>query len=123
MAGCSPQGLSQLAWAHAKLGLAAPQLLDAIAHEAAPRLREFSPHELVNLAWAYAMLEHQSAYLLGALAGHARSRLHQFTPQELAKTALSYATLATPRGNFVTRSPMPHLSRENRPSSVPLAAP
>ena len=45
---------------HAKIGRAAPELLDAVAHEASPRLREFSPHELANVAWAYAVLERRS---------------------------------------------------------------
>jgi hypothetical protein len=41
-------------WAFATSGHAAPVLLDAIATEAVPRLREFNAQNLANMSWAFA---------------------------------------------------------------------
>jgi hypothetical protein len=54
----APQNLAITAWAFAKAGHAAPRLLDAIAAEAVPRLRDFNPQGLANTVWAFAVADH-----------------------------------------------------------------
>ena len=71
---------------YAKDGHAAPALLDAIASEAARRLREFNPQGLTNTAWAYAKAGHAAPALLDAIAAEAATRVRELHPQNLANT-------------------------------------
>ena len=87
----NPQELSSTANAFVKAKHAAPALLDAIAAEAAPRVRDFKAQELANTAWAYATAQHAAPGLLDAIAAEAAPRVRDFTPQELANTAWAYA--------------------------------
>ena len=96
------QALSNTAWAYAKLGHAAPALLDAIADEAVGRgLGRCDQQTLCNIAWAYATVSsqhgrptgHSTAALSDAIAAAALPRLHEFTAQGLANMAWAYARL------------------------------
>ena len=46
----NPQDLAYTAWVYATPGHAVPALLDAIAVEAAPRVRDFSPQNFADTA-------------------------------------------------------------------------
>ena len=85
------QSLTNTAYAFAKLGYAAPELLEAIAAAAVPRLNEFIPQGLANTAWAYATAGHAAPTLFDAIAATAPPLLDEFKPQELANTAWAYA--------------------------------
>ena len=50
LGGFEPQALANTAWAYAKAGHRAPALFEALAAEAAARLRDFEPHALANTA-------------------------------------------------------------------------
>ena len=98
----SEQALSNTAWAYAKLGHAAPALLDAIADEAIGRgLGRCDQQTLCNIAWAYATVSsqhgrptgHSTVALSDAIAAAALPRLHDFTAQGLANMAWAYARL------------------------------
>ena len=78
--------------AFSRAGQPAPALLDALAAEAAPRLREFSTHELANLAAAFATAGHAAPALLDEIAIEAAPRLHEFDSEQLRITARAYAT-------------------------------
>ena len=73
--------------AYAIAGRAAPALFDAIAAEAAPRVREFNPQNFTNTAWVYATAEHAAPALLDAIAAEGVPRLREFNPQALTNTA------------------------------------
>ena len=77
--------------AFSRAGQPAPALLDALAAEAAPRLREFSTHELANLAAAFATAGHAAPALLDEIAIEAAPRLHEFDSEQLRITARAYA--------------------------------
>ena len=89
---------------------AAPELLEAIAAAAVPRLPEFVPQGLANTAWAYATAGHPAPTLFKAIAAAAPSRLDDFKPQELANTAWAYAK---------SGHPAPELLDEIAASAVP----
>ena len=82
-----------------------PELLDAIAQEAVPRLRDFEPQGLANTVWAYAMTGHAAPELLDAIAQEAVPRLREFNLQDLANTVCGpLPRLATKRRHCSTRS-------------------
>jgi hypothetical protein len=87
------QELANIVHGFAKMGRREPELLDAIATEAARRgLREFAPQAFSNTAWAYATAGHTAPALLDAIALGAAARLRDFNEQELSNTAWAYAT-------------------------------
>jgi hypothetical protein len=62
-----PQGLSNLLWAHASLGVRCDELCEAICNEAAARqLDGFSSQEISNLAWAATVID---GSMRGSLCG------------------------------------------------------
>lgn len=64
----TPQGLSNSAWAFAKLGFSSPILFEALAEAAAGKLEGFTPQGLSNTAWAYATVGHYHPGLMKQLA-------------------------------------------------------
>ena len=86
------QSLTNTAYAFAKLGYAAPELLEAIAAAAVPRLNEFIPQGLANTAWAFAKLQHDAPALFDTIGDAAISRLDDFEDQGLSTTAWAFAT-------------------------------
>ena len=87
-----PEEMSNMLWAYATAGHAAPHLFKAVAQAAPPRLRNFKPQELSNTVWAYATAGHASPDLFEAVAQAALPQLRNFKPQELSNTAWAYAT-------------------------------
>ena len=110
----TPQALANTAWAFATAQRATPEMLQAIAVEAAPRLDGFKPQELASLAWAFATScqagkpDDKAApsqtgpqgrkvhvpmmpQLFDAIAERAAPRCAEFTPQGLANTAWAFA--------------------------------
>ena len=86
-----PQALTNMAWAYATVGHAAPALLDAIAAAAVTRMSDFYPQTLSNIVWAYAKVRHSAPALLDAIAVAAAPRLREFNAQDLTNTAWAYA--------------------------------
>lgn len=89
-----PQGLSNIAWAYAKLDAQLTpevvQLLEALAVEAASQLmdascrQKFIPQNLSNMLYGYAVLGyHPGPSLLVSIAKEALRQLREFGPQEL----------------------------------------
>jgi hypothetical protein len=62
-----PQGLSNSAWAFAKLGFSSPILFEALAEAALGKLEAFTPQGLSNTAWAYATVGHYHPGLMQQL--------------------------------------------------------
>jgi hypothetical protein len=83
-------------WAYATAGHASPDLFEAVARVAVPRLGEFNPQDLANTVWAYATAGHASPDLFEAVARVAVPRLGEFNPQDLASTAWAYAVADAP---------------------------
>ena len=92
----NPQNLINTAWGFAKASHVAPVLLDAIAAEAAPRVRQFNPQALANTAWAYATAGHPAPVLLDAIAAEAAPRVREFNPLDLANAARAIAAANFP---------------------------
>jgi hypothetical protein len=62
------QGLSNTAWAFAKLGFSSPMLFEALAEAAVGKLDAFTAQGLSNTAWAYATMGHYHPALVQQLA-------------------------------------------------------
>jgi hypothetical protein len=62
------QGLSNTAWAFAKLGFSSPVLFEALAEAAVGKLDAFTAQGLSNTAWAYATMGHYHPALVQQLA-------------------------------------------------------
>jgi hypothetical protein len=67
-AACFLQGLSNTAWAFAKLGFSSPVLFEALAEAALGKLDAFTAQGLSNTAWAYATMGHYHPALVQQLA-------------------------------------------------------
>mmetsp|Transcript_89038 Transcript_89038/g.160575 ORF Transcript_89038/g.160575 Transcript_89038/m.160575 type:complete len:741 (+) Transcript_89038:515-2737(+) len=90
-----PRGLSNIAWACARLTLGNDSpLFHAIAGASVPRIKEFSEQDLSNIAWACATLIVRDLPLFAAISSASVEKMPQFTPQGLANTAWSVATLS-----------------------------
>lgn len=63
-----PQGLSNTAWAFAKLGYPQPQLFEDLALAAVSCLERFTAQGLSNTAWAYAAAGHYQPQLMKRIA-------------------------------------------------------
>lgn len=73
---------ANIAWAFATLGHSpGPEILDAIAQEAAKKLAEFTSQNISNLVYAFAKMEHVPPGFLEQASQAARHLLNQFTPQ------------------------------------------
>ena len=73
---------ANIAWAFATLGHSpGPEILDAIAREAAKKLAEFTSQNISNLVYAFAKMEHVPLGFLEQASQAARQLLNQFTPQ------------------------------------------
>ncbi len=65
------QGLSNILWAYARLGAAAPDLAAAAGWEVPARVAEFKPRDAAELLWAFAKMGHTgSPGAVEALARH-----------------------------------------------------
>ncbi|KAJ1445985.1 hypothetical protein M885DRAFT_625674 [Pelagophyceae sp. CCMP2097] len=70
----SPKGMATVAHAFAAAKVGVPDLFDAVAVAAAPRLGQMTEMELSNLAWAFATARHPAPALLEGIAEHAVTR-------------------------------------------------
>ncbi|CAL8469656.1 g9197 [Coccomyxa elongata] len=61
MSAFSPQGLSNVLWAFAKLEVRAPKLLEAAGTEIVGRIDSFNPRDMAEALWAFAKLDHTSS--------------------------------------------------------------
>lgn len=82
------QGLSNSAWAFAKLGFSSPMLFEALAEAAVGKLDAFTPQGLSNTAWAYATVGHYHPALMQQLAEQV-SRCYVAAERRLAHTLLA----------------------------------
>jgi hypothetical protein len=84
---------ANIAWAFATLGHSpGPEILDAIAREAAKKLAEFTSQNISNLVYAFAKMEHVPPGFLEQASQAARQLLNQFTPQ-VRQALLRFASL------------------------------
>ena len=87
----NPQNISNTTWAFATAGRAAPALFDAIAAEAAQRMRDFKPQEMANTVWSFATAGRAAPALFDAIAAEAARHVRDFNPRDLANTAWAFA--------------------------------
>jgi len=91
LGGMTTQGLANVAWALAKLDVAAPALFSEIREQAVRRAPEFNPQELANLCWAFSVMREQSDVLLHSIQGAAVPQLRRFRPKELSALIWAFA--------------------------------
>ena len=91
---CNPHEITNLMWAFAKAGAAAPQLHAAVADKLEGEgLAGFNPKALSNLAWACAKSVPPEPRLLGVIAAEVqRTGLSEFAPQGLSNLAWAAVT-------------------------------
>eukprot|EP00249_Psilotum_nudum_P016056 c25637_g1_i1 orf=28-2301(+) len=95
---CSAQGLSNIAWALAKVGGRSLYWLemDRIAEVAKLRMNEFNAQNIANMAGAYASMKHSVPSLFFELACHAARIAEDFSHQELAQFLWAFASMCQP---------------------------
>ncbi|EFJ51245.1 hypothetical protein VOLCADRAFT_87862 [Volvox carteri f. nagariensis] len=93
LASFEPQGVSNTAWAFARLGFHSPQLFQALSAAALHKIEGFTAQGLSNLAWAMATAGHVQPRLFEALARHATSLAPSFNAQNCSVTLWACATL------------------------------
>lgn len=78
----TPQGLSLVVWAYAKLRVAPrayPRLVWAAYPAVCAKLRRFTPHGLVMLAYALALARFRHEPLLDVVTGQCTARMSTFS--------------------------------------------
>jgi len=92
---CSPQGVSNIAWALSKIGgdlLYLPEM-DRIADVAMSKVQDFNAQNVANVAGAFASMRQSAPGLFSALALRAAQILQTFKEQELAQFLWGCASL------------------------------
>lgn len=92
---CSPQGVSNIAWALSKIGgdlLYLPEM-DRIADVAMAKVQDFNAQNVANVAGAFASMRQSAPGLFSALALRAAQLLQTFKEQELAQFLWGCASL------------------------------
>jgi len=92
---CSPQGVSNIAWALSKIGgdlLYLPEM-DRIADVAMAKVQDFNAQNVANVAGAFASMRQSAPGLFPALALRAAQLLQTFKEQELAQFLWGCASL------------------------------
>uniref|UniRef100_K4A2M1 RAP domain-containing protein n=1 Tax=Setaria italica TaxID=4555 RepID=K4A2M1_SETIT len=84
---CSPQGISNIAWALSKIGgdLLYQSEMDRIADVAITKVQEFNAQNVANVAGAFPSMRQSAPGLFSALAQRAAQILQTFKEQELAQ--------------------------------------
>ncbi|TKW12863.1 hypothetical protein SEVIR_5G063200v4 [Setaria viridis] len=92
---CSPQGISNIAWALSKIGgdLLYQSEMDRIADVAITKVQEFNAQNVANVAGAFASMRQSAPGLFSALAQRAAQILQTFKEQELAQFLWGCASL------------------------------
>ncbi|KAM7486416.1 hypothetical protein LguiA_002425 [Lonicera macranthoides] len=95
---CSPQGISNIAWALSKIGGELLYLteMDRVAEVALTKVREFNSQNVANIAGAFASMHHSAPELFSALSKRASGIIHTFRAQELAQLLWAFASLYEP---------------------------
>lgn len=87
------QGLSNSAWAFAKLGFSSPMLFEALAEAAVGKLDAFTPQGLSNTVWAYATVGHYHPFLMQQLADQVLQQVNNFSAINCSNTLWAFASL------------------------------
>lgn len=97
---CSPQGISNIAWALSKIGgeLLYLSEMDRVAEVALTKVGEFNSQNVANIAGAFASMQHSAPDLFSDLSKRASSIIHTFQAQELAQVLWAFASLYEPAG-------------------------
>ena len=92
---CSPQGVSNIAWALSKIGgdLLYLSEMGRIADVAITKVQEFNAQNVANVAGAFASMRQSAPGLFSALAQRAAQILQTFKEQELAQFLWGCASL------------------------------
>ncbi|KAL3628991.1 hypothetical protein CASFOL_028037 [Castilleja foliolosa] len=92
---CSAQGVSNIAWALAKIGgeLLYMSEMDRVAEVALIKMDEFNSQNVANLAGAFASMQHSAPELFSGLSKRAASTIRTFQPQEIAQVLWAFASL------------------------------
>ncbi|WOL14331.1 hypothetical protein Cni_G23111 [Canna indica] len=92
---CSPQGVSNIAWALSKVGgeLLYLSEMDRVAEVALVKVGEFNSQNVANIAGAFASMQHSAPDLFLGLAKRASETVHTFREQELAQLLWAFASL------------------------------
>ena len=88
-----PQAVSNVAWACAKLGFAAPQLFAEIERQSIWLIEEGDPQGVANMAWAFATLGFEAPNLFAEIEKRSKWLVEEGDPQAVANTAWACATL------------------------------
>ncbi|KAF9611754.1 hypothetical protein IFM89_034937 [Coptis chinensis] len=95
---CSPQGISNIAWALSKIGgeLLYLSEMDRVAEVAVAKVGEFNSQNVANVAGAFALMQHSAPDLFFELSKRASDIIHSFSEQELAQVLWAFASLYEP---------------------------
>ncbi|KXZ47351.1 hypothetical protein GPECTOR_36g74 [Gonium pectorale] len=111
LSGATPQGLSNAAWALARLGCTDRFAWLRIAEHSLRMLPSYSPYDISNTAYAFAAARQQKAHpthvaLMEALAAAAVAQIGSFCPQDLSNMLWAYARGGMPQpALFAAASP------------------
>ncbi|RWR87107.1 RAP domain-containing protein, chloroplastic [Cinnamomum micranthum f. kanehirae] len=92
---CSPQGISNIAWALSKIGgeLLYLSEMDRIAEVAITKVGQFNPQNVANIAGAFAVMQHTAPDLFLELSKRASEIIQDFQEQELTQVLWAFASL------------------------------
>ncbi|XP_068666150.1 RAP domain-containing protein, chloroplastic-like [Aristolochia californica] len=92
---CSPQGLSNIAWALSKIGgeLLYLSEMDRIAEVAVTKAAELNAQNVANVAGAFASMRHSAPSLFSGLSKRASALVQYFKEQELTQVLWAFASL------------------------------
>ncbi|KAF5178786.1 Rap domain-containing protein [Thalictrum thalictroides] len=95
---CSPQGISNIAWALSKIGgeLLYLSEMDRVAEVATTKVGEFNSQNVANVAGAFAIMQHSAPDLFFELSKRAPDIIHTFREQELVQVLWAFASLHEP---------------------------
>ncbi|CAH9094587.1 unnamed protein product [Cuscuta epithymum] len=95
---CSPQGVSNIAWALSKVGGGLLYLseMDRVAEVASAKVDEFNSQNVANVAGAFASMRHSAPELFSGLSRRACAVIDTFQPQEIAQMLWAFASLYEP---------------------------
>jgi hypothetical protein len=90
----TPQNVSNVVWAFAKLGYFNADLFKAASWRGLETMHAFTPQSVANFLWAYATIDKppEPAFLRAAVA-HSLGQLDQWAPQNLSNVAWALACL------------------------------
>lgn len=92
---CSPQGMSNIAWALSKIGgeLLYLSEMDRVAEVAVTKVGEFNAQNVANVAGAFASMQHSAPDLFLELSKRGAEIIHTFQEKELTQVLWAFASL------------------------------